>query len=220
VSGTSATFVYDLDGTLWDERADNRGKAVGSENMNLFSGIIHSGNFYEHVRDAFKYLYHQEAVTQIYSDFGNVHFNSSDYSIELVSEKYVVNPDVVEVLEQVEAFRGKIMTRGEGCVVTIKPLVNREMLLKKAQEVLNQFDCLYVARISGYTSIDIMHKDYCKKTMLKEIINKNNLSVDNVIFVGNETIEGAEADIKDLGVKTIQVDDVYECNVLLRTLNA
>lgn len=219
INGTNATFVYDLDGTLWDERANNRGKAVGSENMNLFSGIIHSGNNYEHVRDAFKYLYHQDAETQIYSDFGNVHFTSDNYATNLLSEVYIVNPRVVTELEKVDAFRGKIKTRGEGCVVTIKPLVNREVLLRKAQECLETFDGLYVARISGRTSIDVMHKNYDKKVMLQEIMKRHNLSIEQVIFVGNETKEGAEANIAELGVRTIQINDVYECNVLLRTLN-
>lgn len=219
INAAKATFVYDLDGTLWDERANNRGKAVGSENMNLFAGIIHSGNNYEHVRDAFKYLYHQEAETHIYSDFGNVHFTSNNYATDLLSKSYVVDPDVAVELEKIDAFKGKIKTRGEGCVITIKPLVNREVLLRRAQECLETFEGSYVARISGHTSIDIMHKDYDKKAMLREIMKKHNLGVDQVIYVGNETIEGAEANIAELGVRTIQVDDVYECNVLLRTLN-
>lgn len=219
VEQDTATFVYDLDGTLWDERANNKGKAVGVENMNLFSGIIHSGNNYEHVRDTFKFLYHQENETQIYSDYGNVHFTTEDYSIDLLSNDFLVEKGVVSELEKIEAFKGKIKTRGEGCVVTIKPLVNRESLLKVVQGVLEIFGEKYEARISGHTSIDIMHKKYDKKTMLQIIMQKNQLDVSDVIFVGNETKEGAEANIKELGIKTIQVDDVYECNLLLKTLN-
>ena len=220
VTGFKGTYIYDLDGTLWDERANNRGKAVGVENMNLFTGIIHSGNNFEHVRDAFKYLYHQQTVTDIYSDFGNVHFTSDNYTTDVLSEKYVIDTAVVGELEKVPAFKGKIKIRGEGCVITIKPLVNREVLLKKAQEALKKFGGIYDARISGHTSIDIMHKDYDKKTMLQEIMKKHCLKNSDVIFVGNETEEGAEANIKDIGVKTLQVDDVYECNVLLKTINS
>lgn len=219
ISETKATFIYDLDGTLWDERANNKGKAVGAEDMNLFTGIVHSGNNYEHVRDTFKYLYHQETETQIYSDFGNVHFTSENYKPELLSEEYKIDPKVAAELEKIDVFKGKIKTRGEGCVVTIKPLVNREVLLRKVQECLEAFDGLYEARISGHTSIDVMHKDYDKKTMLREIMKKHNLGIDQVVFVGNETKEGAEANISELGVRTIQVDDIYECNVLLKTMN-
>lgn len=220
MTGFKGTFIYDLDGTLWDERANNRGKAVGSENMNLFTGIIHSGNNYEHVRDAFKYLFHQDSLTEIYSDFGNVHFTSEDYTTDVLSEKYVVETGVVEALGKVPAFSGKIKVRGEGCVVTIKPLVNREALLRKAQEALAVFGDRYEARISGHTSIDVMVKEYDKKTMIQEIMKKHGLKTEDVIFVGNETEEGAEANIKETGVRTLQVDDVYECNVLLKTLNA
>ncbi|GFI42703.1 gluconeogenesis factor [Lachnospiraceae bacterium] len=218
VKDTRATFVYDLDGTLWDERVNNIGKAVGAENMNLFSGMIHSGNDYEHVRDVFKYLYHRDELVQIYSDFGNVHFTSEDDKTDLLLETYIVDSEVVRELEKINEFKHKIKIRGQGCVVTMKPLVNREALLRKAAECLEKFDGVYVARISGYTSIDVMHKDYGKKTMLKEIMEKNGLDINHVIFVGNETIVGAEADIAELGVRTIQVDDVYECNILLKTL--
>ena len=219
-TGKNQTYIYDLDGTLWDERANSKGKAVGSENMNLFDGIIHSGNNYEHVRDVFKYLYHQDEEIQIYSDFGNIHFTSSDYSKRIVSDKYIVNSDVKNELEKVDAFKGKVVIRGEGSVVTIKPLVNRELLLQIASKCLQKFDGLYVAKISGHTSIDITHKDYDKKTMIQEILKEQRLGIDDVIFVGNETIEGAEATIADLGIKTIQVDDVYECNMLLKTINS
>lgn len=214
----NTTYIFDLDGTLWDERANNRGKAVGAENMNLFDGIIHSGNSYAHVRDAFKYLYHQDKVVQIYCDFGAVHFTSADYTTELLTNAYVVDPLVIDELEKVDAFRGKIRSRGKGCVITIKPLVNREVLLQKVQECLEAYEGLYVPYVSGYTSIDIMHKDYNKKTMLKMIIEKHNLDISRVVFVGNETKRGAEKNISELGVRTIQVDDIYECNVLLRTL--
>lgn len=212
------TFVYDLDGTLWDERANNKGKAVGTENMNLFTGIIHSGNSYEHVRNVFKYLYHQDIVTHIYSDFGNVYFTSEDYDVELITKEYVVDKSVVDELEKEPDFKGKIKVRGEGCVVTIKPLVNRERFISKVNRCLEKYNDSYEAKISGHTSIDVTHKDYNKKTMLKFIIEKEKLSTNDIIFVGNETVEGAEATISELGVRTIQVDDVYECNVLLKTL--
>jgi len=212
------TYVYDLDGTLWDERANNRGKAVGAENMNLFNGIIHSGNSYEHVRDVFKYLYHQDEKVHIYSDFGNIHFTSDDYTTDVLSNKYIIDSKIVSELEKITAFKGKIKIRGASCLVTIKPLVNREVLVKKAQEVLSFFSEQYEARISGHTSIDIMHKSYDKKTMLFEIMMKQNLKIEDVIFVGNETVDGSEANINEIGVKTIQVDDVYECNILLKTI--
>lgn len=219
ITGFHGTFVYDLDGTLWDERTNNHGKAVGAENMNLFTGIIHSGNNYEHVRDVFKYLYHRDAVTEIYSDFGNVHFTSEDDTPNILRKEYVVEAAVADELEKIPAFKGKIHIRGGGCVVTIKPLVNREVLLKKAQEALEPFGNKYEARISGHTSIDVMHRKYDKKTMLREIMKKHDLKMEDVIFVGNETENGSEANIKEMGVRTIQVNDVYECNVLLKTVN-
>ena len=220
VSEFKGTYIYDLDGTLWDERANNKGKAVGAENMNLFSGIIHSGNTYEHVRDAFKYLYHQDNIVEIFSDFGNVHFTSDDFKFSLLSDEFVVDKSIITGLEKVPEFKGKTKMRTSGCVVTIKPLVNREVLLRKAEKVLEEYGDKYEARISGHTSIDIMVKTFDKKKMLQMIMDRQGLKVNDVIFVGNETEDGAEANIKETGVRTLQVDDVYECNVLLRTINA
>lgn len=220
LDGEERTFIYDLDGTLWDERANNYGKSVGTENINLFRGVIHSGNNYEHVRDVFKYLYHQDEVVQIYSDFGNVHFTSEDYSKEVLCENYLVDPDVVNTLEAVDEFKDKIKIRGEGSVVTIKPLMNRAVLLEKAKKCLESYKGLYVAYISGHTSIDIMHKDYSKATMLPLILEDQGLKKDEVVFVGNELDYGAETGIKQMEIKTIQTNDVYECNMLLRTIRS
>ncbi len=211
------TYIFDLDETLWDERANNYGKTIGLENMNLFEGIIHSGNTYEHVRDVFKYLYHQDRVVDIYSDFGAVHFTSDDYNADLLTNEYIVDPQIAEELEKRREFKGKVQIRGMGCVITIKPLYNRAVCLKIVQECLTAFGGKYVAYISGHTSIDIMHKDYNKKTMLKRIMDKQGLAASQVVFVGNETREGSEAHIYELGVRTLQVDDIYECNVMLRT---
>ncbi len=220
ISRFQGTFIYDLDGTLWDERADSKGRAAGAENMNLFTGIIHSGNDYEHVRDVFRYLYHQDRVTEIYSDFGNVHFTSDNDTKSILCEKYIVERAVADELEKIPAFRGRVRVRGEGCVVTIKPLATREVLLKQAQGVLDVFggQNKYEARISGRTSIDVMFKEYDKKTMILEIMKKHGLRTEDVIFAGNETEDGAEKNIKETGVRTIQIDDVYECNILLKTL--
>ncbi len=55
--------------------------------------------------------------------------------------------------------------------------------------------------------------------MLEEIIAHRALSPENVVFVGNETLNGTETDIRETGVKTIQINDVYECNMLLRTIS-
>ncbi len=211
------SYVFDLDETLWDERANNYGKKIGIENMNLFNGIIHSGNTYEHVRDVFKYLYHQDHITEIYSDFGAVHFTSADYTTDLLTDIYVIDPLVAEELEKIKDFKGKVQIRGEGCVITIKPLYNREACLKKVERCLDSFGGVYKAYISGHTSIDIMHKDYNKKTMLKIIMEKHGLEPSQVVFVGNETRSGAESHISELGVRTMQMNDIYECNMMLKT---
>ncbi len=149
------TYIFDLDGTLWDERATRPGKAVGAENMNLFDGVILSGNSYEHVRDVFRYLYYSDRPVEIHSDYGNVRFTSEDETPEILSEEYTVDPAIVRELQNIPEFKEKVTVRGGGCVVTIKPLANREKLLDNALDILTKFGGIYEARISGRTSIDI-----------------------------------------------------------------
>ena len=220
ISDFDGTYFFDLDGALWDERADVTGKEVGAENVSDFSGIILSGNNYEHVRDVFKTFYNGKNVITIYSDFGNVCFNSSDYSKHKITDMFDIDPKIVDILNGIPYFRNKVKLRGEGCVITIKPLINRKTLVKTAQKVLDSFSDEYEARISGHTSIDIMKKNYNKKNMLDMIMTRDGLSANQVIFVGNETIKGSEAAIGELGVKMIQTNDVYECNVLLKTIRS
>lgn len=135
-----------------------------------------------------------------------------------MSNRYFIDESICIELEKIEAFRGKVSIRGGGTVITIKPLVNRGMWIHAVNRCLQKFGGLFVARISGNTSIDITHRDYNKKTMLLEILKEHKLNKDDIVFVGNETIEGSEAAIADAGIKTIQVNDIYECNVLLNTI--
>lgn len=216
----TSKYVFDLDGTLWDERSDSRGKAVGSENMNLFSGIILSGNSFEHVKEVFTFLYHKDDVVDIFSDFGNVHFNSADFSTKVIAHEFIIDGEIVSKLEKCPEFFGKIVVRGEGNVITIKPLFNREKHMLTIMKILEEYNGKYKAFISGHTSIDIMNSDYGKKTMLKKIIEFMRLDVSQLVFVGNEVEDGSESNICELGVKTIQVNDIYECNLLLKTINS
>ena len=95
-----------------------------------------------------------------------------------------------------------------------------EALLRQAQEALSAFGGRYEAKIAGHTSIDVTVKGYDKKTMLREIMKKHGLKAEDIVYVGNETEKGAEANIRELGVKTLQVDDIYECRALLKALHS
>lgn len=219
ISNFKGTFFFDLDGTLFDETESGVGKSVGAENMNLFHGVIHSGNNYEHVRSVLEYLYWRDDVVDVYSDYGNVHFTNVDYQKTVISDRWLIHDDVVSALNAIPEFAGKVSMRGEGCVVTIKPLNDRNIMLQKAKAAIEQFGDKYEAHIAGNTSIDVVSTGYDKKAMLQTILSNMSISPSDVVFVGNEVERGAESTISETGVRTLQVNDVFECNVLLRTLS-
>ncbi len=213
-----STHIYDLDGTLWNSRGDIREYEIGKANLRLFSGMIVSGNSYEHVRTILTKDYTEGKDIKVFCDYGNTFFNSSrPDDIKVMTTDYNLEMNIIEKLEMIEEFQNKIYIRGN-VVITIKPLDNRLEALKKIREVLSEYNGRYIAKIAGHTSIDICRKEYNKAVMVDEIIHKYHLDRKKVLYIGNELSEGNDAEIRKLDICTLQVNDVYECNVFLKTL--
>lgn len=212
-------YIFDLDGTLWDEKSDTNSKSVGIENINMFPGIIVSGNSRKHIKNIFSLYYTESESRELYSDFGNLSFSTDNYEdYQVLQEQYIVDCRIAEDLNKMPEFHGKVTIRGQGCVITIKPLENRKIYLKEIQEYLKQVSPMYMAIISGKTSIDIIHFGYGKAVAVEYIIHQKHYEKDKTIFIGNELLEGNEVGIKNIGIKTLQVKDIYECNVYLKVL--
>ncbi len=80
-----------------------------------------------------------------------------------------------------------------------------------------KMDYQYVTREAGNTSIDITCRNFNKAVMVNQIIEKFKLCKDDALFVGNELKKRNEVEIIKIGIHTLQINDVYECNVFLRT---
>lgn len=208
---------FDLDGTLWNERGTESEKKVGKENLKFFNGIIVTGNNCEHVINVLKSNVLQEKEICIFADYGNTHFIlNKPNEISYLTDKYFLNDELVKYLEEVDEFHGKVTLRGN-CIITIKPLDNREEYVALLNKKLCKYKYPVVANMAGKTSIDITHKDYTKAMMMKLILEKYKLSYSDVLFIGNELEDGSEKDIAEIGIETLQVNDVYECYIFLKT---
>ena len=211
-------LISDLDGTLWDEKAIGHAMETGVQNLSLFEGVMISGNSYDHVYYVANTFFKNHENERIYCDYGNTYFRLGDPKgvTGKLSEEFIIDGNIVEKLERDSDFKGKVNLRGD-VIITIKPLDDRENKIKKARAILDKYGKIYEAHIAGRTSIDIVKKGFCKATSLKLIIQKEKINEKNIIYIGNELIEGNEACIRDMGVQTLQMNDVFETNVFLKT---
>ncbi len=207
-------LVSDLDGTLWDEHMKD--KTICIKNMELFKGVILSGNNYRHVYDIVKDYYKKYTGEDIYCNYGNTYFNlNNDDGGKLLSQEFLISDELIKELESHEEYKGKISVRG-GAILTIKPLTNREEKLLVIQDIIKKYNDEYKAEIAGHTSIDIMKKDFSKEKTFELIIKKENLDRDRIIYLGNELKGGNDEAILNCNVKTIDFDDVYDTYIFLK----
>lgn len=211
-------LISDLDGTLWDEMGNDISKKAGAENLNLFEGIILSGNSYNHVAEVTEKYFKNRQSNWIYCDYGNTFFHSDDIqNKQILSEEFLIDDDLISELNSFDDLKGKMCIRG-GVILTIKPLNNRSEKIEAIKDYLVKYGSKYKVKIAGRTSIDIMRSEYNKESALRLILNKMQLSSENVLYIGNELDVGNDKCVKNVNVKTLQVNDVFEMNMFLKTL--
>lgn len=214
-------LVSDLDGTLWDSNSVTGSREISIQNMAIFRGTILSGNNYEHVYSIARDYFVHHNGGKIYCDYGNTYFdlNSPKYSMNTLFERYSIEDELVEELERLPDFAGKVTKRGKA-VLTIKPLENREEKLNEIRGILRKYGDRYKAELAGHSSIDITRTDFSKAVSLERIIKNSGLDKANILYLGNELRDGNETCILETGVQTRQVDDVFVMNLLLKTYEA
>ncbi len=62
------------------------------------------------------------------------------------------------------------------------------------------------------------HAQFSKAGMVSIIMERERILPEDLLYVGNELQEGNEKEITGLGIQTLQVRDIYECNVFLKLL--
>ncbi len=211
-------LISDLDGTLWDEKGNAEAMVTGKENLSLFRGIIFSGNSYDHVYRVLKPFFHNHFGEKIYCDYGMTYFSPEEpFGIShRLSDDFRIGEDLIAVLEKHKDFIGKITLRADA-IVTIKPLYAREQQIKDVLTILGEMEGNYDARIAGHTSIDVVRQGFSKALMLDQMLTAEKIDRTHILYIGNEVDCGNEACIRNLALKTLQVDDVFEMNMVLRT---
>ncbi len=211
-------LISDLDGTLWSSETELI-KKVSFENLKLFEGIIFSGNSYEHVKKITDLAFFNRQNNYIFCDYGNTYFKKN-CEVKSLSEEFYIKDNIVEELEKIDCFKGKSFVRGN-TIVTIKHLENRNDKIKIVNNLLqNNYGDKYDAHIAGKTSIDIMIKGFNKSKTLKRAIKKLGLNDSDILYFGNEINCGNEECIRLDGYKCLQINDVYEMNMLLKYIKS
>ena len=181
----------------------------------MLFGTVLSGNSYEHLRSTLGEHYRGSDIA-VYCDYGNTVFRTDDPdNINYLTDEFFIEHELLSELQNLKEYRGKITLRGN-VIITIKPLKNRENELKRINAVLDKYGGRYRACIAGNTSIDISCSGYDKSVILKIIIEKEKLDAGDIIYIGNEVYKGSEVCIADMGITTLNVNDVFECNCYLR----
>lgn len=209
---------FDLDGTLWNEKGNTDEREIGAVNLELFDGVIVSGNAIEHIRSVLEEYVPKNKAIEVFADYGNTYFNMSDPgNVTYLSSEYFLPDELLETLLNLAPFKGKSIKMRGRVVITIKPLENREKIVSTLNPFLKSYDDRLIAHIAGRTSIDIMYEDYTKAVMMSLILHQRGVVPDDVVFIGNELKRGSEEGIAKLGLTTLQINDVYECYTYLKT---
>jgi hypothetical protein len=209
-------LISDLDGTLWNEKGDENELLISSENLRLFMGIILSGNSEEHVQEiCFKYL-NPNNDNFIYCNYGNTYFSLKDPTPKILAPRFFIGKDLENLFNSKGEYKDKVRVRGNS-ILTIKPLIDRQKELQNINLLLQGFQTKYIARIAGRTSIDIMKDDFEKDATLRIILDKMNKKPEDAIYLGNEIRDGNDRCVEKTGIKCINLKDVFETNVFLKT---
>ena len=215
LKGDDYQLVSDLDGTLYDEHMED--KSICLKNMELFKGVILSGNNYKHVYEIIRQYYRKYSGEYIYCNYGNTYFDlEKEDGGKILSEEFLVSQKLIDELSTYPEYRDKMNLRG-GAILTIKPLKDRENEIKKIRKIIEKYSDEYKAEIAGHTSIDIMKKDFSKEKTFELIIKKENLDKDRIIYLGNELDGGNDEAILNTKVRTINFDGPVDTYIFLKT---
>ena len=230
----SDTFIFDFYGTLYDSYNDG----LSLLNLMLYSKLksrfILSGNYWLHFDNIVnKYncsniVDWQNIFDNLYCSFGAVHYiykdgivfnnyTTNEFNITKYFEKFCI-----ELRETVNISSNYYVDNRSGVNFAIRPLKNREELLPKIQKFLEDFNkkygCNLKAEINGKTTIDILDSAYNKRSAIDYIL-PNRYSFENITYVGDSFKDGNDKCLigyKD--IKCLNVDDIYDTNLLLNTL--
>lgn len=104
--------------------------------------------------------------------------------------------------------------------IAMSPICHREDVIDAVNELVDEYNAFYYtdfhAYINGNTTIDILYKDFNKASCLNEIARDMKFN-----YIGDKLEDGNDASVKTIkAANCFSVDDVYDTNFLLRSLEA
>lgn len=244
-----ATFYFfDFDDTIWSSSKEPLLRKVSKNNIELIyrcfvhNSVIISGNSVNHfVNLESKFKEAQEKVEintedgiLIYCNGGNCVYQMQNgvlYYLRNILDDFNLNDDYYILTENLFAELKKggwelnlsnFENRGN-CILSIKPLLNREKAKKVIDKVIATHFTLadgkvkYHSYINGNTTIDIMNSDYNKKICTQYVAENKRLLASQIVYVGDKTEDGNDSCIKELDFTVLSVKDVVEFNSFART---
>lgn len=177
----------------------------------------------------------KEVFSRFYCNFGNskYHFEDRQFkfdgkvfkNISMFSHYFNITDYLVKNLNKNKTFLNynkKIdYSNFENCGdvnIAISPLCHREEILPVINELIDEYNAFYYtdfhAYINGNTTIDILYKDFSKASSLNEVLKDEKFN-----YIGDKLKDGNDAAVKSIRfANCISVDDVYDTNFLLRSL--
>ena len=224
-------LLFDFDDTIW--RRMDKNKNISIDNLRLLNTIgsyrdvsIVSGNSYESIREKLIQTFGSNFKLNfdIWADGGFVHYYQ-DELIGYVPECMLSDDTSVCIeelihsldLEDIPKLKRRGIVGDKTACITIKPIHNsnfRELLVRYLNLLFIETGVGAVARITGFTTIDIFNKLANKSRMLEYIDS------DNIIYIGDECdFElGNDYQIAKESTNFYNVNGVLETNIILKRL--
>lgn len=224
-------IIFDFDDTLWARQSDSdlELKKISMKNVKLLNSklakysIIVSGNTY---RSISKKLYQifgtslSDCELIIWADTHGRQYYKNNY-LDAIDEIEINQNDYLKLTKILNNFDLCCTVDNTDKIfnIKIKPLniTERKLLCSYLNDLIFKSDDmskLYIAKMTGLTTVDIMSKNNTKAKVF-DYINLKDL---NTLYIGDEIDSGNDRDIAQLCTHSINVSDIYETYAILTLL--
>lgn len=216
------SIFVDFDDTLWsrDSSTSEALKEISIENINLLSKAreaqVVTGNSYDSVKEVLSSI-----GNIVWADANSVAYHKGRVC-DIVESNVFSEKDIVTISTylNMEILCGdmKLSTNNVffPTFLKIKPIKDnlvRKILCDKVNVFLNKHMNGAMAICSGRTTIDIVKSGNSKAQVFDKMSPKG-----NSLYIGDEIGEGNDKKIAEKCTHCIEVNDVYETNLILRLL--
>lgn len=215
-------IIFDFDDTIWARKKTEKLENISKENINLINdklsdkAIIISGNSYESINEKLERVYGCSLDTfniDVWADANSTLFRKGKV-VDFI-EDFVISEKATPIINNfTKKFNLNVKVVGLKPVnYKIKPLTNLER--EMAVEILTlKSKNLFKANITGTTTVDILSCNNDKSV----IFDRLGLNNQKTLFIGDELKSGNDMTISKRCSQTLEVENVFETNLILKLL--